>query len=644
LNERDTGHSGTHASTVVKHSRHGSRTSSRSYAEALQGLPPNDATPASPSQILTRGSGPQINLSAKIKSSMQSIPLIQPGSPLRTPKSASVATEGSESQKCSGLRATAASFVPDLSKLGLPITWALAAEKGCKQDGPPPVEFLRPWAIPKESPLGLRDGYGYNDVDPDLLSNAFGETYRMHDYNLFKAKDISWDKRVPWCTVVPRLYANTDVLGTDEFKVQVPEIPEQENLVHTPNGLTESPELSLEELQRRDEMLTTTLLQHAITEAQRTLTSLALNGPGPYPHTMPSTRALTEDLWQQPIGPNSQYTGFNILPHPRAKEWRDVSTAVKLINHEYGGFVPPPGKWWEPEIPTGFDKRALHNQPGRSVITTGPALNLRGGGSGDEWDWINTFIQGCEYCGNPDHGRSKCTLWAFNRQAEYNGDLASDKSGTISSNCSPRLRAHCLSCNSTEHFLRECTVGPVFDDGYPRFKKLQYYAHTEHWRDELRRHHELYAPRKGLQGLFSEEKLQTVGVGDAARVFTWFPCGDCSPEGHWGEILDTIEYVKWLCEQEELDVELGEELGANGVDEERQKMKPFSETPNWLVEYESCPVIWNVMHAKQPGRAWAVLNPMNSVAVDAFWRVALRAMGWDVPRVDETVVPPQVVL
>jgi hypothetical protein len=37
------------------------------------------------------------------------------------------------------------------------------------------------------------------------------------------------------------------------------------------------------------------------------------------------------------------------------------------------------------------------------------------------------------------------------------------------------------------------------------------------------------------------------------------------------------------------------------------------------------------MHKDEPHRCWAIFNPLGSVAVDAFWRTAMAAMGWDAP-------------
>jgi hypothetical protein len=63
--------------------------------------------------------------------------------------------------------------------------------------------------------------------------------------------------------------------------------------------------------------------------------------------------------------------------------------------------------------------------------------------------------------------------------------------------------------------------------------------------------------------------------------------------------------------------------------------RPFWSEPNWVVETSNCPVVWNVMHKDDPGRCWAIFNPLGSVAVDAFWRTAMAAMGWDAPELPD---------
>jgi hypothetical protein len=66
--------------------------------------------------------------------------------------------------------------------------------------------------------------------------------------------------------------------------------------------------------------------------------------------------------------------------------------------------------------------------------------------------------------------------------------------------------------------------------------------------------------------------------------------------------------------------------------EETTALPPaFWREPNWVVETRNCPVMWNVMHKGDPARCWAIFNPLGSVAVDAFWRTAMAAMGWDAP-------------
>ena len=97
------------------------------------------------------------------------------------------------------------------------------------------------------------------------------------------------------------------------------------------------------------------------------------NGPGPHPHTMPTFRPITEPMWMRPIGSNHTYGENHVYPNVRAKEWDDISTAIKTLNinnqtHD--------GKWWEPPIPMGFEKRAAFNH---SRVSNKLPQPLRGG-------------------------------------------------------------------------------------------------------------------------------------------------------------------------------------------------------------------------------------------------------------------------
>jgi hypothetical protein len=141
---------------------------------------------------------------------------------------------------------------------------------------------------------------------------------------------------------------------------------------------------------------------------------------------------------------------------------------------------------------------------------------------------------------------------------------------------------------------------------------MQIYVHTEHWRRLLHKQHTIFAPAIGYKKPYPALKDN---MGDPSLAFSWLPCPDCKPEEHWDHITRIEHDAKEWCEFEK-------DIGGS---------KEYWKTPHWVFTWDCCPVIWNLMHAMHRERCWVIVNPLDSVAVDTFWRTNLKAMGWDAP-------------
>jgi hypothetical protein len=505
------------------------------------------------------------------------------------------------SSKSKPLRAEAASFVPDwASNTPNETNTALedAAQQVYEHYGPAPVEMLIPNCPPVGSQNGLHLTMPNFECDRSLHHEVYGNEYDIVNYH--PGDNTSPPEQYTWCTLTPRVYTDQDVLGNDEYKVQTANprpVAEQIQCTSEASALKPSPRrLSIASLKKMQDQMSTRIVEAQIAEQMRKRKEIEL-GPGPYPHIVCNTsRPLTENMWMPPISPGHQYTGLSAMPNPRSREWEELANAIKLINLDYSQRNNRAQKWWEPPIPMGFDRRTRFNQPLQPATPLGAGKN--------EWDWVNIPLVGCNYCGADHHTGSECTL--RRRHGENNYE-------------------RCLNCNDKDHYLRDCLSLPVFDNEWSRTKKLQHYAHTEHWRQVLHKQHSQYVngddstAATGSNG--NEYPELRAGMGDPSVAFSWLNCSPCKPEVHWDAIQSNVSVIQRQSEN----------LAAETSSSSDENVEAYWKSPEWLLEYKNCPVMWNLMHKQDPRVSWAVFNPLNSVAVDAFWRTGIRAMGWDAP-------------
>lgn len=506
----------------------------------------------------------------------------------------SAKAEDIQASRKSRLRGEATSFVPIWANDSEPInskvsTWEELARSGRARYGPPPMQLLTPNAPKVGSQNGLQLAMPNLDVDARLHHDAFTGQFQTTNYDI--NEDANMYNRYPWCTMTPHVWGDDGAFGNDEYKVEVvdpTQVAAINNTSTAPEVSDSSPRrLSINTLKKLEDTHTTRLITAQLADLARTAVDTN-HGPGPYPHTMPdATRPITENMWMPPIRTGHRYNGRNILPNPRSREWYELANAIKLLNLEFAQQDSRTQKWWEPEIPTGFEARARFTQPPKPTKVLGEPLR---GESRTEFDWVNVTLTGCKYCGNDQHLDTTCPLRGLHANAG---------------------NAHCLNCNTSDHMLRECTSWPVFDDTDSRARKLQLYAHTEHWRRTLHQQHSRFAEKAGITK-YPELKP---GVGDPSMAFSWLDCSPCTPAMHWYSIQDNVQVIKEQCKEYHED----------------DKTHEYWQDPNWLLEYQNCPVVWNMMHKENPEVSWAVFNPLNSVAVDAFTRTGIRAMGWDAP-------------
>jgi hypothetical protein len=424
--------------------------------------------------------------------------------------------------------------------------------------------------------------YGLGTTHPafDLGVNA------MMDYT--KGMKLDYSLREPWhMTVYPEPNDHPDTLGTSTYKVQVPDLRTRPRPAPT---TIQGPALTPEELKRRDDEWRKKILDANLAEEKRTPADCKEYGAGFHPHMgMQTIRPLTEDMWVRGIGPGHRYHGRCVTPNPGGREWWEISEAIKGLNIEVLEREVRRSTQFEPPIPTGFGARAKFNQPGRQQpVRKAP---LRGGDTIDEWDWVYTPIEGCRYCGDDRHETSGCELMQLHRD---------------------KAIIQCLNCQGSGHFLRDCMNLPKFNDLDTRARKMQVYAHTEHWRRTLHEQHTKFA---ALGGVDNYPPL-TDGKGDPSVAFSWLDCPNCTPEGHWDRFREVMKNSRWQFKD---------------LDEHKDDVTRHWEHPLWLFIYDMCPVIWSVMHRENPHLVLHFINPTNSVAVDAFWRMTMKAMGWDAP-------------
>jgi hypothetical protein len=489
------------------------------------------------------------------------------------------------------LRAEAASFISESwETIGTTASLEESAKRAYLLHGPPAMELLTPNCPEIGSQNALNLTLPNFEVDSSLHQAVFGDKYNLVDY--IPAQDISFSRQYPWLTTSPRTWRDRNALANEEYKIQtadpnlITELGQISTAASPPSKLCLS-ELSATELKRMENELNNRILKAQIAEQSRTMAEIA-QGPGLYPHTTESMpRELIENMWMPPIGPGHPYAGKNAIPHPRSREWDELANAIKLINLDYLDRDSSAQKWWEPPIPTGFDARARFNQPPRQANPL--SSSLRGNGK-NEWDWVNVPIKGCKYCGDDTHLTGGCPRRKTDTE---------------------NMKDRCLNCSSKEHFLRDCMSLPVFDNTESRARKLQWYVYTEHWRQTLHKQHSLFLQKFGA----TEYPALDPGMGDPSLTFSWLNCTPCRPESHWDAIQSNVERLKAECE----------------ALTENDNLNPYWNNPEWLLEYKNCPILWNFMHKQDPNVSWSVFNPLSSVAVDAFWRTGIKAMGWDAP-------------
>jgi hypothetical protein len=485
------------------------------------------------------------------------------------------------------LRPEAVAFFPDGSTNVDPNSYEAAATGTYAHHCYPAMNLLTPNCPEIGSSNALHLNMANFEVDSNLHDDVYNSQYNMVNY--IPGRNVNFLQHYPWCTLSPRMWSDRNAFGNEEYKVQIADpskiadrIPRQkENLTPGKQRWT------IEELKKMQNNLNLEIIKAQLAEQARTIEEIS-RGPGPYPHTRSDPiQPIEENMWLPPIKPGHRYTGKNALPHPRSREWDEVAEAVKLLNLEYLERDTRAPKWWEPPVPMGFDARARFNQPPPQPNSL--SSTLRCGGK-NEWDWVKVPIAGCKYCGDDRHLTGGCHL----RKVDAEG-----------------MRERCINCNEKGHFLRDCTFLPVFDSTVSRARKLQLYAHTEHWRQTLHQQHSLFVNKQSGKDY---PKLDT-GMGDASLAFSWLNCTPCQPNGHWDAIQSNVERLKAECE----------------ALPENEESEAYWNDPQWLLEYKNCPVIWNVMHKQDPSVEWTVFNPLSSVAVDAFWRTGMKAMGWDAP-------------
>jgi hypothetical protein len=344
------------------------------------------------------------------------------------------------------------------------------------------------------------------------------------------------------------------------------------------------------------------------------------NGAGPVAHNEPTNRPMLERHYTKPLGPGCNRYGDNkvILPNAGGIEWTKISQAVHALNVQTAN-----RQHWEPPIPMGFEARASFNQRGKQKAvdpdtpignsplredldnanagTSASAAEPLGRGCrvAKELDWVRTKFNGCDYCTGFSHKTHECKLLELHRR------LGKEQCLSCHQFCNAPVDEKSKIPPSQPHHLRQCPNLPKFHDHHDRAVTLQNYAHTLHWRRILFDQHSKFAGRMAPGQSFPEKLPDDA---DGTVVFSSLPCPDCRPEHHWGWIRANLELVRFFN---------------STVEEVPWKHDPYDfwNFAAWLFCTQNCPVLWTVQHHNDPYRQTVIINPLQSPAVDAFWRV-----------------------
>ena len=413
------------------------------------------------------------------------------------------------------LRAEAAVFIPESA--GVNHTTA-SQEELAKTKFPsfrPPMMELLP---PNCSETGSQNAFNLTlpnfEVNHSLHQAVYDARSNLADY--IQGQDVYVLKQYPWLNVLPQNWSEKDISDNDENEAETAnlqryaELDQLSKSISAPIG-SGPQERSAVELKNIDEQLKAQIFMAQIAQQSRIATEKA-PWSTVYPHaTENAFRELTKSKLMSPNSPQHGYVGEDTLPSPRSREWQEIENATRLINLN---FVEPgwqTQKWWEPPVPFGFNARARFNQPEGKI---NPSDSLPCGNEEDELDWINIPVKGCKYCGDDRHLTGGCL------RRKYDAE---------------NMRDRCLNCNAKEHFLRDCLSPPVFDGTSAYTAKLQWYAHTEHWRQILARQHRLSHPKsEDIQHLTPDFRMSDPGLAFQSLNYTpWIR------DSHWHTILSS---------------------------------------------------------------------------------------------------------
>jgi hypothetical protein len=330
-----------------------------------------------------------------------------------------------------------------------------------------------------------------------------------------------------------------------------------------------------------------------------------------------------------------------------------------------------------------------------AIVECGSGSNVCANRVGSEWNWQHVRQTGCGYCGDDRHSTIFCELLQLHGTNANVHCLSCHAMDHFLKDCEapptfdseqPRSKklmfyAHSAHWRKTlgrqhERFATSdaARIDLASTDPKPRSRTQSNSANDER--------PEAADEEISTDDATAASKMADAdAMGDASVAFAALPCPSCGPETHWDGVEENVAMVGALCQRQTQDgcaeanrcrphdepggADPGSRVARADANERGRtrsdsaattgamsksacgssssgrepeatpEPRPFWSEPNWVLETRNCPVVWNVMHKDDPERCWAIFNPLGSVAVDAFWRTAMAAMGWDAPELPD---------
>lgn len=255
----------------------------------------------------------------------------------------------------------------------------------------------------------------------------------------------------------------------------------------------------------------------------------------------------------------------------------------------------------ETVFPPGHPIKRIKNGKNAVSLYGGP------GTGGNEQTWIQQSSYCCWNCGSDEHGLDDCPVQRLNRRTHGVNFV------------------HCMACQQVGHILVNCPYPPQFLPRRPIPVTLDLYIHTMHWKQTLLS----WGAQFGHLEIESLPKMQKhlmqPSNGCARHVFGLLgPCPGCDSSHHQTMIKNWVRFILPQIEEDFFENQ-PDLLAAMG-----ETFDIDDKLCNWYVDRRFCPVSWQLYHPKAPSSVIMIYNPLGSVAVDALYRVLLRAQGWQI--------------